>query len=68
MEHKKEQISEKTTEQDRESLELLLKSKEKQGKQLVIDVEKGALTEIDELRQLLNKRAEDPDAMKKTYF
>lgn len=68
MEHKKEQISEKTTEQDRESLELLLKSKEKQGKQLVIDVEKGALTEIDELRQLLNKRAEDPDEKHAIYY
>jgi hypothetical protein len=54
--------------EDQESMELLRKSKERQGKQLRIDVETGDLHEIDELKEMLNKTAEDPEEKYSTYY
>lgn len=64
--NKKEQ--EGLSKEDLESMELLQKSKEKQGKQLVIDLDKGNLHEIDELKELLNKKADDPEEKYNTYY
>jgi hypothetical protein len=67
MENKKDKKKELSKE-DLESMELLQKSKEKQGKQIRIDLESGTLAEIDELRQLLGKQAEDPEEKYSIYY
>lgn len=56
------------TPEDLESMELLQKSKEKQGMQLVIDIDKGSLHEIDELKELINKKVDDPEEKYSTYY
>jgi hypothetical protein len=49
------------SEQDKKRLEILQKAHEKKGKQLRFDADRGDLTEVDELRQLLIRKAENPD-------
>ena len=56
------------TDQEQESMELLQKSKIKKGKQLRIDIDKGDLREINELRELIGKDFENPDEKYKTYY
>lgn len=57
-----------TSKEDLESMELLQKSKKRQGKQIRIDLESGRLAEIDELRQLLGKQSEDPEEKYSIYY
>lgn len=54
--------------EDLERLELLRKAHEKQGKQLRIDIEKGSLKEINEIREILGKKNEDPDEKYRLYY
>lgn len=54
--------------EDLERLELLQKAHEKKGKQLRIDIDKGDLTEINEIRELLGKRNEDPEEKYNLYY
>ena len=54
--------------EDLERLELLEKAHQKKGKQLRVDMEKGDMAEVDELRQLLGKKAENPDEKYQLYY
>lgn len=55
-------------ESDVERMELLRRVNEKNGKQLSIDLETGALSEIDELRQMIGKDFENPDEKYNIYY
>lgn len=61
-------VEEGLSPEDIESMELLQKSKERQGMQLVIDLDKGSLHEIDELKEMLNKKVDDPEEKYTTYY
>lgn len=63
-------IIEKTTlsAQDAESLELLQRVHEKKGKQLRVDIEKGDLSEFDEIRELVGKNFENPQEKYNMYY
>ncbi|MCK9401962.1 MAG: hypothetical protein M0Q26_01050 [Chitinophagaceae bacterium] len=54
--------------EDLERLELLEKARQKKGKQLRVDLEKGDLAEVDELRQLLGKKSENPEEKYQIYY
>ena len=54
--------------EDLERMELLLKSSEKTGKQLRIDVGTGDLREIDELKQMMGKEFENPEEKYSVYY
>lgn len=51
-----------------EKLELLQKSKETVGKQLSIDIDKGNLHEIDEIKELINRKFEDPEEKFQLFY
>ncbi len=51
-----------------EKLELLQKSKETVGKQLSIDIDKGNLVEIDEIKGLINRKFEDPEEKFQLFY
>lgn len=57
-----------TTQQELESQELLQKAKQKKGRQLRIDIGKGDLTEVNELREMVGKEFENPDEKYNTYY
>ena len=67
-ENNKNKIKPELSELDRERLELLQKSHEKKGKQLRIDVDKGDLTEVNEIREILGRKAEDPEEKYNLYY
>lgn len=54
--------------QEAESMELLQRSKEKQGKQLRIDIDTGSMQEIDELKQMIALKAGDPEEKYNIYY
>jgi hypothetical protein len=56
------------SEQDKERLELLQKAHEKKGRQLRIDAQKGNLEEIDEIRNLINRKGDDPEEKYRLYY
>jgi hypothetical protein len=56
------------SEQDLERLEMLQAARKKQGKQLRINIEKGTVEEIDEMRSLLKKKTENPEEKYKMYY
>lgn len=56
------------SEKDLERLEMLQGARKKQGKQLRINVEKGSIEEIDEMRALLKKKTENPEEKYKMYY
>lgn len=65
---KQTKTQQELSEADLERLELLQKANEKVGKQLTINTEKGALEEIDELRQLIGKEFENPEEKYTIYY
>lgn len=67
MENNKD-LKKEVTQDDLESMELLQRSKERQGLQIRMDLDTGTLSEIDELRQLLGKQAEDPEEKYSIYY
>jgi len=56
------------SDQDKERLELLQKAHEKKGRQLRIDAASGDLSEINELRAIIGKQAEDPEEKYSMYY
>src|SRR5579863_6344520 len=54
--------------EDIESLELLRKANETKGKQLRVDVGKGDLTEVNELKQITEKAFDNPDEKYNLYY
>src|SRR5688500_15547180 len=56
------------SEQDLESLELLRKANESKGKQLRVDLEKGDLTEVNELKQITEKSFDNPEEKYNLYY
>ncbi len=54
--------------EDLERLEMLQKAHEKQGRQLQIDIEKGDLREVNEIRELLGKKSDDPEEKYNMYY
>jgi hypothetical protein len=68
MDKKSKKVSPPLSEQDMERLELLQKSHEKRGKQLFVDVENGNLNEVNELRELLGKKSENPEEKYRIYY
>ncbi|ASZ13707.1 hypothetical protein KTO58_05680 [Chitinophaga pendula] len=53
---------------DIERMEILLKSKQKTGRQLTISAETGDLKEINELRELIGRAFENPDEKYNLYY
>ena len=51
-----------------EKLEILQKAKETQGKQLSIDIEDGQLKEIDELKELIDKKFDNPEEKHSLFY
>lgn len=68
MKNENKKAVESLSEQDREALELLQKAHEKRGMQLRIDGATGDLNEIDELRAMLGRQAEDPEEKYNIYY
>ncbi|MGN6196724.1 MAG: hypothetical protein ACTHOB_17420 [Ginsengibacter sp.] len=69
MENKKiETDKAELSEKDLESLELLRKSNQSKGKQLRIDVQKGDLTEVNELKQITESSFDNPDEKYNIYY
>lgn len=56
------------SEEDKERLELLQKVHEKKGRQLRIDAEKGDLSEINELREMITRKGENPEEKYRLYY
>ncbi|MBS1597260.1 MAG: hypothetical protein JST75_03480 [Bacteroidetes bacterium] len=54
--------------EDMESLELLRKANESKGKQLRVDVNKGDLTEVNELKQITEKSFDNPEEKYNIYY
>ena len=61
MKNKSVKTSERLSKEDMERLELLQNIHEKKGRQLRIDTDKGDLTEINELREMITRKGENPD-------
>lgn len=53
---------------DLERLELLQNARKKQGRQLRVDVQQGDMKEVDEMRELLGRKSENPDEKYKLYY
>jgi hypothetical protein len=51
-----------------EAQELLDKSRQQKGKQLRIDIEKGELKEINEIKEILKSKSENPEEKYLTYY
>ena len=68
MEKKPEKVTPALSEQDMERLELLQKAHEKRGQHLFVDVIQGNLKEVNELRELLGKKSEDPEEKYNIYY
>lgn len=51
-----------------ERLEILHKSSQRKGRQLTIDIDGGSLKEIDEIRELVGKEAENPEEKYDVYY
>jgi hypothetical protein len=56
------------SEEDVESIELLRKANESKGKQLRVDLEKGDLTEVNELKQITEKSFDNPEEKYNIYY
>lgn len=52
----------------REKLEILQKAKDIAGRQLAISVSDGSLKELDELKELINSKMEDPSQKYELYY
>lgn len=68
MKNKSVKTSERLSKEDMERLELLQKIHEKKGRQLRIDTDKGDLTEINELREMITRKGENPDEKYRLYY
>jgi hypothetical protein len=69
MESKKENKENlKLTAKNIEKLELLQKTHESKGQQLRIDATSGDLTEINEIREIIGKKFEDPEEKYNIYY
>jgi len=51
-----------------EKLEILQKAKETQGKQLSINIEDGELKEIDELKELIDQKFDNPEEKHSLFY
>jgi hypothetical protein len=51
-----------------EKLEILQKAKETQGKQLTINIEDGGLKEIDELKELIDQKFDNPEEKHSLFY
>ncbi len=51
-----------------EKLEILQRSKETQGKQLIINIDDGQLKEIDELKELIDKKFDNPEEKHSLFY
>jgi len=56
------------SEEDVESIESLRKANESKGKQLRVDLEKGDLTEVNELKQITEKSFDNPEEKYNIYY
>ena len=70
MEENKKNVKEESvlSAEDLERMELLRQVHEKSGRQLQIDVTTGSLKEIDELKELLGKKIDNPDEKYNIYY
>ena len=68
MKNKSVKTSERLSKEDMERLELLQNIHEKKGRQLRIDTDKGDLTEINELREMITRKGENPDEKYRLYY
>lgn len=66
--NKKSKQGQELSNADMERLELLQRAHEKKGRQLSISGETGTLNEIDELRQLVGKRLDNPEEKYNIYY
>lgn len=66
--HKTKKEQQALTEADLERLQLLQQAHEKKGKQLAIGEGDASLKEIDELRQLVGRKLEDPEEKYDVYY
>lgn len=64
----KQKVKPELSEQDLERLELLQKAHERKGRQLRIDAESGDLTEVNEIREILGRKADDPEEKYNLYY
>ena len=56
------------TKEELEALELLQKSKEKKGRQLRIDLSKGELKEVNEIREIIKSNSDNPEEKYNIYY
>ena len=56
------------TKEELEALELLQKTKQKQGHQLRVDIELGDLKEVNEIREILKGNADNPEEKYNIYY
>ncbi|HWK07340.1 MAG TPA: hypothetical protein VNS58_27095 [Puia sp.] len=70
MEENKNNVKEESvlSAEDLERMELLRQVHEKSGRQLQIDATTGSLKEIDELKELLGKKIDNPDEKYNIYY
>ena len=70
MDQNKKKIKEEAllSAEDLERMELLRQVHEKSGRQLQIEVASGSLKEIDELKELLGKKIDNPDEKYNIYY
>lgn len=68
MKEKKDKTQTALSEQDRERLELLQKAHERKGQQLKIDTQTGSIEEINEIREIIGKKFDNPEEKYNLYY
>lgn len=56
------------TPQETEAAEILQRSQQKQGRQLRVDIDKGEMKEVNEIREILKSNTENPEEKYNIYY